>query len=163
MLYLHYNAIIVITIYYTIGCCLLCQSWWHFSPLIGVVTCSHEHLCVVAVPTTSCFQYVCRLSYFCSIRGIATCCGDNVCTVSHAYPAAFLFFCVMCLYLHYLNNNYCYHYLLHHWLLPIVPVLVAFFSSNWNFLRAVMSTCVLLQCQPQVVFNMSAIYHIFTA
>ena len=123
--------ITVITIYYTIDCCLLCQSWWHFSPLIGFVTCtcSHEHLCVVAVPTASCFQYVCRLSYFCSLRGIATCCSDNVCTVCHAYPAAFLFFCVMCLYLHYSNN--CYLYLLHNWLLPIVPVLVAFFSSYW--------------------------------
>ena len=89
-------SIIVISIYYTIDCCLLCQSWWHFSPLIGVVTCSYEHLCVVAVPTTGCFQYVCHLSYFCSIRGIATCCGDNVCTVCHAYPAAFLFFSVLC-------------------------------------------------------------------
>ena len=149
MLYLHYNAIIVITIYYTIGCCLLCQSWWHFSPLIGVVTCSHEHLCVVAVPTTSCFQYVCHLSYFYSIRGIATCCGDNVCTVSHAYPAAFLIFCVMCLYLHYFNN--CYHYLLHHWLLPIMPVLVDFLLLL-EFFCAVMNTCVLSQRQPQVVF-----------
>ena len=61
--------------------------------------CSHEHLCVVAVPTTGCFQYVCPLSYFYSIgRGIATCCGDIVCTVCNAYPAAFLFCCVMCLY-----------------------------------------------------------------
>ena len=37
-----------------------------------------------------------------------------------------------------------------------------FFLLLWE-LCAVMSTCVLLQCQPQVVFNMSATYHIYFA
>ena len=70
-----------------------------FSPLIGVIIRSHEHLCVVAVPIRICFQClslnICILQH----RGIATCCGDNVCIVCRTYPAALVFFCVMCWYL----------------------------------------------------------------
>ena len=87
--------IIVITIYYTIDCCLLCQSWWHFSPLIGVVTCSHEHLCVVAVPTASCFQYVCRLSYFCSFR-VLQLVAATMCVLSAMLTLLRFCFSVLC-------------------------------------------------------------------
>ena len=123
-----------------------------FSPLIGVVMCSHEHLCVVAVPTASCFQYVCPLSYFYSI-GVLQLVAATICVLSALLTLLHSSLSVLCVCtLPYSNNYYCYHYLLYHWLLPIMPVLVDFLLLL-EFLCAVMNTGVLSHCQPHIVFQ----------
>ena len=123
-----------------------------FSPLIGVVMCSHKHLCVVAVPTASCFQYVCPLSYFYSI-GVLQLVAATICVLSTLLTLLHSSFSVLCVCtLPYSNNYYCYHYLLYHWLLPIMPVLVDFLLLL-EFLCAVMNAGVLSHCQPHIVFQ----------
>ena len=72
---------------------LHCHSWW-FSLLLleSFIMCSLEHLCVVAVPTTGCFQYVCHLTYiFCSI-GVLQLVAATMCVLS-ALP--YVFVCYM--------------------------------------------------------------------
>ena len=66
--------------------------------------CSLEHLCVVAVPTTGCFQYVCHLTYiFCSI-GVLQLVAATMCVLSAVLTSMRSCFCVlhvcMCWYLY---------------------------------------------------------------
>ena len=120
--------------------------------------CSHEHLCVIAVPTTSCFRYVCPLSYFYSI-GVLQLVGATMCVLSAMLTLLRSSFSVLCVCtLPYSNNYYCYHYLLYHWLLPIMPVLVEFLLLL-EFLCAVICP----SANRTLFFNMSAIYHIFSS
>ena len=83
---------------------LHCQSWWFSLLLLELfIMCSLEHLCVVAVPTAGCFQYVCHLTYiFCSI-GVLQLVAATMCVLSAVLTSMLSCFCVlhvcMCWYL----------------------------------------------------------------
>ena len=92
-------SIIVITIYYTIDCCLLCQSWWHFSPLIRscyvqswalVCCCSANHKLF-----SICLPFIIFLQHkgYCNLLRATMCVLSAMLTLLR-----FCFFCVMCLY-----------------------------------------------------------------
>lgn len=59
---------------------------------------SHEHCCVVPVPTALFFNMSAIYDIFSSIEVWQLGCGDIVCPVCNAYPAAFLFFSVLCVF-----------------------------------------------------------------
>ena len=60
--------------------------------------CSLEHLWVVAMPTTGCFQHVCHLTYiFCSI-GVLQLVAATMCVLSAMFTPLCSCFSVLCWY-----------------------------------------------------------------